>query len=168
MNNCQSGIQLFTPLALLSQSLLFFPYPCSSVCICGSKLLSDRSELITPLPLDGKPRQEALPRGPGFGWLDECECFAPRHFQQIEIADRIGDIEAEFAVLARAEKFPWAAQFQIGFCDLETVGGAHHGFEAHLRVVPRILRSNQDAGALFSAAPNTTTQLMQLREAKTV
>jgi len=60
--------------------------------------------------------------------------FAAGLLQQIEIANRIGDVEPEFAVLARAEKFAGTAQFQIRFRDLETVGRAHHRFETHARI----------------------------------
>jgi hypothetical protein len=74
--------------------------------------------------------EEALERRGLLGVVGEGEGFAAGHFEEIFVADGIGDVEAEVAGLAGAEKFAGAAEEEIGFGNFETVGGADHGFEA--------------------------------------
>ena len=62
------------------------------------------------------------------GVFDEGEGFAAGDLEEIFVADGVGDVEAEVAGLAGAEKFAGAAEEKIGFGDLEAVGGADHGF----------------------------------------
>jgi hypothetical protein len=74
--------------------------------------------------------EEALERRGLLGVVGEGEGFAAGDLEKILVADGVGDVEAEVAGLAGAEKFAGAAEEEIGFGDFETVGGANHGFEA--------------------------------------
>ena len=60
----------------------------------------------------------------------EGEGLAAGKFEEFFIAQGVGDVEAEVAGLASAEKFAGATEEEIGFGDFETVGGTDHGFEA--------------------------------------
>ena len=82
------------------------------------------------MPFCGKHAKEALEAGGLLRVFGEREGFAAGYFQEMFVADGVGDVEAEVAGLAGAEKFAGAAEEEIGFGDFETVGGAHHGFEA--------------------------------------
>src|SRR5579862_7408351 len=92
-------------LLLLSFLFLFFFIRVHLCAFVVPVHLSDGRELVAALPLDGELREQTAARGLGFGRLDERERFAAGHLQQIKIADRVGDVKAELAVLARAEKF---------------------------------------------------------------
>src|SRR5882757_6337425 len=144
-----------------SHSFLICVYLCPSV---DSQNLSNRSEPIPPLPFLRELRKEAPAlgfRGRGF---DQGKRFAAREFEQIKIAQRVGDVKAEVAVLARAEKFSRAADFQIRLGNLKSIRGAHHGLQAHARVFSRSFGSDQDASSLFAAAADAPSQLMKLRK----
>jgi hypothetical protein len=69
---------------------------------------------------------DVLLRGIG----SEGEGFAAGEFEEFFVAQGVSDVEAQVAGLAGAEKFAGAAEKEIRFGDFETVGGAHHGFEA--------------------------------------
>jgi hypothetical protein len=62
------------------------------------------------------------------GVFSDGEGFAAGYFEEIFVAEGVGDVEAEVAGLAGAKKFAGAAEEEIGFGDFETVGGADHGF----------------------------------------
>ena len=86
--------------------------------------------MVAALPFGGELAEEAL-HGVLLGGIGgEGEGFAAGEFEEFLIAEGIGDVEAEVTGLAGAEKFARAAEEEIGFGDFETVGGAHHGFEA--------------------------------------
>ena len=85
--------------------------------------------MIPPLPFGGEVTNDAIEGwllrwGVGYG-----EGFPAGLLQEFAIAERVGDVEAEGAGLAGAEKFAGAAELEIGFGDFKAVGGAHHGFE---------------------------------------
>ena len=86
--------------------------------------------MVAALPFGGELAEEAL-HGVLLGGIGgEGEGFAAGEFEEFAVAQGIGDVEAEVAGLAGAEEFAGATEEKIGFGDLETVGGAHHGFEA--------------------------------------
>ena len=92
--------------------------------------LADAGEVIAALPFGGELAEEAL-HGVLLGGIGgQGEGFAAGEFEEFLIAQRVGDVEAEVAGLAGAEKFAGAAEEEIGFGDFEAVGGANHGFEA--------------------------------------
>ena len=91
---------------------------------------ADAGEVVAALPLGGELAEKAL-----HGVLlrvigGEGEGFAAGEFEELAVAQGIGDVEAEVAGLACTKKFAGAAEEKIGFGDFETVGGAHHSFEA--------------------------------------
>ncbi len=86
--------------------------------------------MVAALPFGGELAEEAL-HGVLLGRVGgEGEGVAAGEFEEFFIAQGVGDVKAEVAGLAGAEKFAGAAEEEIGFGDFETVGGAHHGFEA--------------------------------------
>src|SRR4029077_5254860 len=64
------------------------------------------------------------------------------------------------------EKLPGAAELQIGFGDFETVGGAHHCFEAGAGFVGHAHGADEDAVGFLHAAADAPAQLMELGEAE--
>ena len=95
-----------------------------------TKPLADAGEVVAALPFGGELAEEAL-HGVLLGGIGgQGEGFAAGKFEEFAVAEGIGDVEAEVAGLAGAEKFAGAAEEEIGFGDFEAVGGAHHGFEA--------------------------------------
>jgi hypothetical protein len=102
-----------------------------------------------------------LRRGIGDG-----EGFATGLLEEIAVAKGVGDVEAEGAGLAGAEKFAGAAELQIGFGDFETVGGAHHGFEAGAGFVGHTHGADEDAVGFLRTAADASAELMELGEAE--
>ena len=82
------------------------------------------------MPFGGELAEETLHGVPLGGIGGQGEGFAAGEFEELAVTQRVGDVEAEIAGLAGAEKFAGAAEEEIGFGDFEAVGSAHHGFEA--------------------------------------
>ena len=91
---------------------------------------ADAGEVVAALPFGGELAKETLHAVLLLVIGGEGEGFAAGEFEEFFIAQWVGYVEAQIAGLARAEKFAGAAEEEIGFGDFETVGGAHHGFEA--------------------------------------
>ena len=89
--------------------------------------------MVAALPFGGELRQRALQRGGLIGVFGQGQGFAAGGFEEIFVADGVGDVEAEVARLASAEKFAGAAEEEIGFGDFEAVGSVDHGLQAGLR-----------------------------------
>lgn len=88
-------------------------------------------------------------------------------FEDVAIAEEIGDAERRETVLAGAEDIAWAADLEIDFGQLEAVGGADEGFETLARVVGlRIAEDAAEAGIL--AAADAAAKLVELGEAETM
>src|SRR5712691_12939343 len=100
-----------------------------------SSRLPYRGELVAPLPFRPEVVKDAAAFRLGFRVFDQRKRLAPRQLEQFAVAQRIGNVEAQLAVLARAEKLPRPAQLQVNLRDLKAVCGAYHGFQAHLRGV---------------------------------
>jgi len=98
----------------------------------------------------------------------ESEGLAAREFKQFAIAKRLSGGKRGVAVLARAEKFPWAAEFQVAFGDFEAIGGGDHGFQAFFGFAGDGLGSDKDAVGLFWAAADAPAKLVELREAEAI
>ncbi len=91
---------------------------------------------------------------------------ASRSGQQLGVAKRIGDGKAAHAVLARAEKFAGAAQLQVQFGELKSIGCARECVEPLPGFFGQRLGSNQDAVRFFGPAADASAQLVKLREAE--
>ena len=102
-----------------------------------SQVLAHRRQLVAALPFRIERAEQPPPRRFRFRIFHQREGFAAREFEQFAIAQRIGYVQAERAVLARAEKFAGAAQLQIHLGDGEAVVGRDHGFEALRGILAR-------------------------------
>ncbi len=91
---------------------------------------ADAGEVVAALPFGGELAEEALHCVLVRVIGGEGEGFAAGEFEEFAVAQGVGDVEAEVAGLAGAEELAGAAEEKIGFGDFETVGSAHHGFEA--------------------------------------
>jgi hypothetical protein len=128
--------------------------------------LADAGEVVAALPFGGELAEEVL-HGFVLGGIGaEGESFAAGEFEEFFIAQRVGDVEAQIAGLAGAEKFAGAAEEEIGFGDFETVGGAHHGFEAGTGFVGHAERGDEDAMGFLRAAADAPAKLVELGEAE--
>src|SRR3989442_13935680 len=90
--------------------------------------LPNRGELVAPLPFRPEVVKDAAAFRLGFRGFDQRKRLAPRQLEQFAVAQRIGNVEAQLAVLARAEKLPRTAQPQADLSDLQAVCGAHPPF----------------------------------------
>ena len=124
--------------------------------------------MIAALPLRGKQAKDALQRIFLRGIAGNGEGFFAGEFEEFAIAQRIGNVEAEFAGLAGAKEFAGAAKLQIGLGNFETVGGADHGFETSASFIGEARGRNEDAGGFLRAAADASAQLVKLGEAETL
>ena len=122
--------------------------------------------MISPLPLAREHAQNALQSGGLRGSVGEGEGFAAGLLEEFAVAERVGDVEAEGAGLASAEKFAGAAELEISFCDFETVRGTHHGFEAGTGFVGHAHGADENAMRFLRAAADASAELMELGEAE--
>src|SRR2546422_9301930 len=90
-----------------------------------------RGELVAPLPFRPQVVKDAAAFRLGFRGFDQRKRLAPRQLEQFAVAPRIGNVEAQVAVLARAEKLPRPAHLQVDLRDLKAVWGARHAFPTH-------------------------------------
>src|SRR6266702_6045150 len=86
--------------------------------------------VVAALPFGRELAEEALHGVLLRGIGSEGEGFAAGEFEEFAVAQRVGNVEAEVAGLAGAEKFAGAAEEEVSLGNFETVGCAHHGFEA--------------------------------------
>src|SRR5579871_529893 len=122
--------------------------------------------MIAALPMRGKGAKDLVEfriRGGRFG---EGKGFAAGELENFAIAEWIGDVKAEVAGLACAEKFAGAAKKKVGFGDFEAVGSADHGFKACFGVFVHVARSYEYAMRFCGAAAYASAQLVELRKAK--
>src|SRR3954470_2375342 len=78
------------------------------------------------------------------------------------------DAEARHAGLARTENLSLAAQPQIILGDAEAIFGLAQDFDARLGGLAEWRAVKENAGRAFAPAADATTQLMDLREPKTL
>src|SRR3954453_8328372 len=83
-------------------------------------------------------------------------------FQQVTVANDVGNLKTGQAGLAGAEEFSRTAQFEIKFGNLEAVIGADHGIEPAFSFFGNLPPPPQDAKRLGCTAPNSAAQLMKL------
>ena len=69
-------------------------------------------------------------------------------------------------MLAGAEEFSGAAQVQIGFGDVEAVGGGDHGFQALRALRPSMFLARSGCRCFLRAAADASAKLVELREAE--
>src|SRR5438445_12585715 len=72
-----------------------------------------RGELVAPLPFRPQVVKDAAALRLGFRVFDQRKRLAARQLEQFAVAQRIGNVEAQLAVLARAKKLPRTAQLQV-------------------------------------------------------
>src|SRR5215469_13335496 len=96
---------------------------------------------------------------------DEVDGFAPRRFQNFRVAQDVGYAQGGQARLLRAEELARAAQPEIHFGNVKTIGRIHQGANALARGIVHFL-GHEDAVALRSPTADTPAQLVQLREAE--
>src|SRR5260370_29834736 len=99
---------------------------------------------------------------------DEERRLALGLFCVLGIADDISHAEARNTRLLRPEKFAGTAQFEIEFRDLETVVRAHHGVETALPFFGNLPPAQQHAVRFRLDSSDTTPQLVELRQTKTL
>src|SRR2546425_3329521 len=71
-----------------------------------------RGELVAPLPFRPQVVKDAAALRLGFRVFDQRKRLAARQLEQFAVAQRIGNVEAQLAVLARAKKLPRTAQLR--------------------------------------------------------
>ena len=78
-----------------------------------------------------------------------------------------GEAEVEGAALLETLDVAGSAQAEVGFGDLETVGGGAHGAYAFLRGVGEVVFGHEDAEGLVGTAAHASAQLVELGETET-
>src|SRR5579885_3390656 len=124
--------------------------------------------MIAALPMRGKGAKDLAEfrvRSGGFG---EGKGFAAGELENFAIAEWIGDVKAEVAGLACAEKFAGAAKKKVGFGDFEAVGSADHGFETRFRSLCHVAGGDEYAMRFFCASADAAPQLMKLRKTEAI
>jgi hypothetical protein len=106
---------------------------------------TDVSKMVAPLPLRRQKAQHLLQTLFLPGIFDDGKRFLTSKFQKFAVAQGARDMETKFPGLARAKKLAGPADLQIGFSNLEAIGGTHHGFQANARVVAPPVGGNEDA-----------------------
>jgi hypothetical protein len=118
--------------------------------------------VVAALPFGGELTEEALEGRGLLCVVGESEGFAAGDLEEIFVADGVGDVKAEVAGLAGAEKFAGTAEKEIGFGDFETVGGADHGFEAGAGFFGHANGTDEDAVGFGGAAADASAKLVEL------
>src|SRR5262252_1957662 len=101
--------------------------------------------MIAALPMWRKGAQDLVKFGGRGVIFCKRERFAAGEVKNFPVAERVGDVKAEVAGLARAKKFSGAAKLKIGFGDFKSVRSANHGFEASFGVFRHVAWGDQDA-----------------------
>src|SRR6202162_4202994 len=89
--------------------------------------------------------------------------FALGGFQELAVANEVGDLKARHAGLTGAEKLTRTAQLKIEFGNLETVGSTNHGAETAFAVLGNFPAGHEDAKRFRGAPANASAKLVQLR-----
>src|SRR2546422_5151134 len=87
---------------------------------CMPSRLPNRGELVAPLPFRPQVVKDAAAFRLGFRVFDQRKRPAPRQLEQFAVAQRIGNVEAQLAVLRRAEKLPRPPPLQVDLRELKT------------------------------------------------
>jgi len=127
---------------------------------------ADVRKMVAALPFGRKQAEHALQVFFLRRLFHKSESFLTGNFQELAVAQRTSNVKAEFAGLARAKKFAGSTDLQIGFSDVEAVGGADHGLQARARVAGHTAGHNKDAMRFLCAAANAPAELVQLGEPK--
>ena len=91
------------------------------------------------------------------------------HLHQLPIASNIRNFQVEsHSTLCRSFQVTWATQLQVGFSNTEAIISLTHNINAFASVFTQLVRGDKDAEGLVGSSPHPTTQLMQLRQAKTL
>src|SRR5208337_5593558 len=88
--------------------------------------------------------------------------------QQLAVADDVSHAEARNTRLLRPEKLAGAAQFEVKFRDLESIVRTHHGVETAFAFFGNLPTVHQHTIRLRRAAPDTSAQLVELRQSEAV
>src|SRR3989442_2319203 len=90
-----------------------------------------RGELVAPLPFRPQVVKDAAALRLGFRVFDQRKRLAARQLEQFAVAQRIGNVEAQLAVLAGAKKNPPAAQLPSQLPPSHTASGSPPGLQTH-------------------------------------
>src|ERR1700682_1978356 len=118
--------------------------------------------MIATLPLLREAAKRALQHFLLRRIIRQPEGLATRPLQQFPVANCIGNVKAEIARLPRAEEFAWAAELQIGFGYLETIGRPHHRLQTCPRFFSHMPWCHQNAVRFVCSPPDTAPQLVKL------
>src|SRR6266702_846165 len=120
--------------------------------------------MIAALPLF-REHPENAPQFSALGSLsDQGKSLLAREFEQLLVAQRVGDVKSQLTGLPRSKKLPRAAQLEVRFGDFEAVRGAHHGVEPRAGFVGHAQRRHQGAVRLPGASADAPAKLVELRE----
>ena len=109
--------------------------------------------------------QKRVARECGVGGEEVVDGVA-RGFHEGLVVDDGCYAEVEGAALLESLDVSGTPQPEVGFGNLESVGGAAHGADALLRGVAEIVLGHEDAVGLVATASYAAAQLVELREAK--
>src|SRR5437667_8166097 len=124
--------------------------------------------MIAALPLSREHPENALQFSALGSLFDQGQGLFAREFEQVLVAQRVGDVKSQLSGLPRSEKLPRAAQLEVRFRDFEAVRGAHHGVEPRARFLSHAKRRHQDALGLLGASADAPAKLVELREPETL
>src|SRR5690348_5220396 len=126
------------------------------------------SKMIAALPVRGQLAEDGVERRRLRDVIREGKGFAAGGFEEFAIAQRIGNVKAERARLARAEEFAGAAELQVGLVNFEAVRSADHSIQAGAGFVGHARGRDKDAVGFRGAAADASAQLVKLRKAETL
>src|SRR6266508_5843129 len=100
--------------------------------------------------------------------LDEAFSRLLRSFDELDVALKVSKAQQRIATLPRSQVFSRAAQLEIALRDLEAVVTLVDHLEPVARQARKRFVVKQDAVACAGTAPDSSAQLVQLREAETL
>src|ERR1700685_1867232 len=80
----------------------------------------------------------------------------------------MSDMKGKIAMLASAEKFSGAAQFQIMLGDFEAVRSRDHSFDALAGGAHDVFGRDEHTSGFFAPSANPTAKLVELSQAKAI
>src|SRR5205807_8772292 len=99
--------------------------------------------MIAALPLSREHPENALQFSALGSLFDQGQGLFAREFEQVLVAQRVGDVKSQLSGLPRSEKLPRVAQLEVRFRDFEAVRGAHHGVEPRARFLSQDRKSTR-------------------------
>src|SRR5437667_9388622 len=100
--------------------------------------------MIAALPLSREHPENALQFSALGSLFDQGQGLFAREFEQVLVAQRVGDVKSQLSGLPRSEKLPRAAQLEVRFRDFEADRGAHQRVEQNARYQRLAIRLHQE------------------------